>query len=111
MGVGRRDEGLYTRNGVLGTGVTLGPCRSSRELSLIAAATASAADPGDRREGLPDCGVLGEGCSPRNGDDDGDSDESRPNCRLMCKMLCKVSMARREGEGSGCESRGDVVRF
>lgn len=73
IGVARDEERfLYTRNGVLSTG-GLGPCRrSSCVPSLIAAATASAEDPGDRREGLPDC-VFGRGYSLRNGDGNGDT--------------------------------------
>ncbi len=72
MGVARDEERfLYTRNGVFGTRVVLGPCLSSRVPSLIAAATVSAEDPEDRR-GLPDC-VLGRGYSLRNGDGNGDT--------------------------------------
>ena len=74
IGVARDGERfLYTRNGVLSTGGLLGPCRrSSRVPSLIAAATASAEDPGDLREGLPDW-VFGTGYSLRNGDGTGDT--------------------------------------
>ena len=74
IGVARDEERLlYTRNGILSTGGLPDPCRrSSRVPSLIAAATASAEDPGDRLEGLPDC-VLGRGYSLRNGDGNGDT--------------------------------------
>lgn|SRR6266478_127078 len=73
IGVARDEERvLYTRNGVLNIGVLLGPCWCSRVPSLIAAATASAEEPGDRREGLPDC-VFGRGYSLRNGDGNGDT--------------------------------------
>lgn len=70
MGVARDEERfLYARNGVLNTGGVLR--RSSRVPSLIAAATASAKDPGGRWEGLTD--FFGKGYSRRSGDGNGDT--------------------------------------